>query len=323
MNNIIKTIRNRFKEEIVTVTLNPVLDKTLWVKDFTPGKTFQVERSESVAGGKGVNVSRALKTLGLGSLATGIMASGGSEPYIDLMEKDSIQHDFISVHGSLRTNITIISNTISGETHLRDRGPSLKNSILTDMEIKLQKLSMRHNYFVFSGSLPEGLSDNTYNRLINTVTKTGKVAIFDASGVPFKEGLKAKPFFIKPNAPEVRDALGFFPETREELMAAIQSFVHLGIENIMITLGEKGLFFFQGKNILHARVDIPHPLNTVGSGDASLAGGLIGIVGDFETEETARLACAMGGANTFVSGACVFNIEDVDKLFDRVEIIIL
>ena len=321
MNNIIKKIRNRFKEEIVTVTLNPVLDKTLWIKDFTPGKTFQVERSETVAGGKGVNISRALQILGIRSVATGIMALGGSEPYISLLEKDTIQHDFISVDGTLRTNITIISNTISGETHLRERGPNLNNSILTEIETKLKKLSMGHNYFVFSGSLPEGLEDNTYNRLINAVTQIGKVTMFDTSGAPLKEGLMAKPFFIKPNAPEVKDALGFYPETTEELVRSIQSFVHLGIKNIMITLGEKGLIFFQGKDIIHARVDIPHPLNTVGSGDASLAGGLIGIVGELETEETARLACAMGGANTFVSGACVFNLEDVHKLIDRVEII--
>lgn len=321
MNNIIKKIRNRFKEEITTVTLNPVLDRTLWIKDFIPGRTFQVERSETVAGGKGVNVSRALQTLGVQSLATGIMASSGSEPYLSLLEKDTIQHDFISVDGALRTNITIISNTISGETHLRDRGPNLNSSILKDVETKLEKLSKGHTYFVFSGSLPEGLADNTYNQLIKAITKIGKVAVFDASGDPFKAGLKAQPFLIKPNAFEVKDALGFFPETTEELVGSIQSFYHLGIKNIMITLGEKGLIFSQGKEILHARVDIPPPINTVGSGDASLAGGLIGIVSELESEETVRLACAMGGANTFVSGACVFNLEDVNTLIDSVEII--
>ena len=311
---------NKLNPRIVTVTLNPVLDKTLWIKDFSAGKTFQVEKSVSVAGGKGVNVSRALQAFGKESLATGIMAKGGCEPYINLLNANHIAHDFLNVNGDLRTNITILSGSVPGETHLRDRGPVLNIEAFVKFRKKMRGLGNKNIFFVFSGSLPIGLPDDTYHTLISMVKGE---AYFDASGTALKKGLNAKPSFIKPNAHEVKDALGFFPESRNEFLKAINIFHEMGIKKIMISLGKKGLIFFQGKDIVHARLHITNPVNTVGSGDASLAGGLIGIITEFDTADTARLACAMGAANTLVSGACIFNTDDVENLFDKVTITLL
>lgn len=315
-----KEVCNKHKRTIVTLTLNPVLDRTLWVKDFRAARTYLVDKSESFAGGKGVNVSRALLTFGINSIATGILARGGNDVYISLLYKEGISHDFLHTAGFLRTNVTIISNNSGGETHLREKGPVIDTRVLREFEEKIKGFHKKNTFFVFSGSLPAGLPEKTYFRLINTVKSAGVDVFLDASGNPLKEGLKTKPLFIKPNAHEVEDTLGFFPRSPGDFTKAVCTFHSMGIKNVMISLGKEGIVFSQGREIIHARLTVPGLINTVGSGDASLAGGLLGIISGFDTADTARLACATGSANTLVSGGGVFKIEDVERFFKRVEV---
>jgi 1-phosphofructokinase family hexose kinase len=314
------TLTNILGVKVITVTLNPVLDKSLWVKGFKAGGTFQVERSENVAGGKGVNVSRALRTMGFDSIATGFMAEVGSAPYLQLMSRDRLVSDFLLTSGTLRMNITVISEGQKSETHLRERGPVLHPSFLPELEKKLKKLFSEGALFVCAGSLPGGLLPDSYARIIQKVVSWGGRAFLDTSGPPLLEGLKAGPFFIKPNAHEVKEAVGFYPETREDLLQSIERFHGMGIENIMITLGSRGLLLSRNGEVVSAAVTVQRPVNSVGSGDASLAGGIAGLLSGLSVEDTARLACAMGGANTMVSGACVFRREDVLRLVEKTQV---
>ncbi len=317
---MIEKILNKLKYNIVTVTLNPVLDRTLRVKNFITGKTHIVDKSESFAGGKGVNVSRALLTFGINSTATGILARGGSDLYLSLLNKSTISHDFLHTDGFLRTNVTIISNNIGKETHLREKGPAINQSVLLEFEEKLKGFAKKNTLIVFSGSLPAGLPQNTYRMLINIIKSAGAEAFLDASGNPLKEGLKAGPLFIKPNSHEVEDALGFFPGSPDDFSKAVRIFHSMDIKNVMISLGKDGIIFSQGREIIHSRLTVTRPINTVGSGDASLAGGLLGIISGLDTADTARLACTTGSANTLISGACVFDTQVVDRFFKKTEI---
>ena len=97
----------------------------------------------------------------------------------------------------------------------------------------------------------------------------------------------------------------------------------MGIKNVMITFGKNGLIYSRGDEIVHAHAAVPNPVNTVGSGDAALAGGIIGIINEFSTADTARIACALGSANTQISGACVFDTEEMEKFYTEVEISVL
>ncbi len=356
---MIGDIRNRLNISIVTVTMNPVVDRTLKVKDFRAGGTFQVDRSESFAGGKGVNVSRALRAFGIDSTATGMLAEGGCDVYKYLLDNGEIAHDFLSISGFLRTNVTIVSDSSPKETHLREKGPVISRSMIREFEKKIRSLYKEGVIFVFSGSLPAGLPGETYSSLINEAKSAGALVFFDASGPAFIEGIKAVPLFIKPNAREVEDVLGFFPEppglpgqrasqeppgssgsqrppklhrssgvsrptaSRDDLFKAARIFHSMGIKNVMITLGKNGLIYSRGKEIVHAQAVVSGPVNTVGSGDAALAGGIIGIINEFDTADTARIACALGSANTQISGACVFDIEEVEKYYAKTRISVL
>jgi fructose-1-phosphate kinase PfkB-like protein len=335
------------KNVVVTVTLNPSVDRTLWVPGFEAGRTLLVERSATVAGGKGVNVSRALGTLGTDSTATGFIGREGSGEYLAMLEREGIRHDFVRVDGTPRVNVTILSEAGAPETHIREKGPVVTEAALLELEQKLQTLlegaSRRGSVstppahgprvpegtspvqlagkplVVISGGLPPGLGPRTYARLIELVHGCGAWAALDASGEPLKEGLAARPDLIKPNAQEVSDSLGFYPRSAGDLSRAIARYRGSGVETVMISLGKDGVVFSRGAGAVHARVKVDAPVNSVGSGDASIAGGIAGILSGFPDQGVAGLACAVGAANTLMSGACVFRLDDVEKLLAEVE----
>ncbi|MGQ9616151.1 MAG: 1-phosphofructokinase family hexose kinase [Spirochaetota bacterium] len=325
---------------IITVTLNPVLDRTLWVKNFRAGETFIAYRSENFAGGKGVNVSRALLKFRVPSIATGIIPKRGNEIYIELLKRDGILHNFYFTEGFLRTNITIVSSGNKQETHIRVKGPSISESTLKGFMKKLNMLfeknflvdnknldsdkkrseSTPNPICILSGSIPQGLGDDTYSKLIHHLKEKGTLVFLDSSGEAFKRGIAEKPYFIKPNLEEVRDALGFLPDSDADIRKAFDLLHRIGIEQVMITRGKDGLLFSKGNSIVNAYLRINNPLNTVGSGDAALAGGVLGYIHNMNTEETARLACALGAANTLTAGACRFLKEDVLNFVKKVTI---
>jgi fructose-1-phosphate kinase PfkB-like protein len=155
--------------------------------------------------------------------------------------------------------------------------------------------------------------------LIELVHGCGAWAALDASGEPLREGLASCPDLIKPNAQEVSESLGFHPRSEGDFSRAIALYRGSGVEAVMISLGKDGIVFSRGAGVVHARVKVDAPVNSVGSGDASLAGGIAGILSGLPDEGVAGLACAVGAANTLVSGACVFRLDDVEKLLARVE----
>ena len=227
---MITDLRNRLNRPIVTVTMNTVLDRTLNVKNFRAGGTYLVESSETFAGGKGANVSRALRAFGIDSTAIGILAEVGSDVYINLLDSGGISHDFLKTSGFMRTNVTIVSDSSRKETHLREKGPVISRSMFAKFEKKIRTRYKKGIILVFSGSLPDGLPDDTYSSLISGARSAGADVFFDASGPPLKKGVEAVPFFIKPNTKEVEEALGFSPDMPANLYKAVKTFHGMGIK---------------------------------------------------------------------------------------------
>ena len=309
-------------KKIITVTLNPVIDRTLWVQDFIAGKTMKVDKVKILAAGKGVNVSRALKTLDIPSTATGILPKNGSTYYLSLLKSESIDSDFFiaDANETVRSNITILSNTIKGETHLREKGPTLNRDILNQFKNKLKKLSYEAEAVIFSGSIPSGLPENSYEELIKSINIISKITALDSSGPALKLGIKVLPSLIKPNENESKDTLGFIPDSKNNILKAMNNFNKMGINHVILSLGDKGLVYSNGNNTVKANVRLSKIVNSVGSGDASLAGGLAAILAGLTLEEIAAFSCAMGAANTLSYGACIIDILDLKNIYQKVNL---
>ena len=317
---------------VVTVTLNPVVDMTFRVPHFLAGKTFLAEQSDAYAGGKSVNVSRALLHLYVPSTATGIIGQRGKNTYQDILDYEGIQHVFMPTQGTVRSNVTVITPG-KRETHIRDRGPRLntetflkfqkhfKNLIteaLGETPLINQDIHATKPIVILSGSVPEGLPAESYSILLHEAHEMGALCMLDASGEPLRLGLGEKPYFIKPNRYEAEEALGFLPESEQDYIKAIDSFHKLGIELVMISRGKEGLYLSNGDSIVSASVHAERAINTVGSGDAAVAGAVFSTINEFGMEETARLSCALGAANTLMAGACIFNTSHLKRLYQDV-----
>ena len=319
---------------MITVTLNPSIDRTLWVHGFRAGATFLADRSEDYAGGKGVNTSRALLRMGAASTATGILGARGGRLYRDILEREGISHRFLACEGRVRTNVTVLSGRGVPETHIRDRGPALPaettgqflrllDTILAGPAAQTAKPRGEPGpgapvhpsaVVVLSGSLPEGFQSATYARIIERIRANGALAYFDASGEPLRLGLESKPAFIKPNRHEVREALGFLPRSERDCLRAVAAFHAMKIPLVMVSRGTEGLVLSDGKEAVSAKTPVEEPVNSVGSGDAAVAGAVLGFLEHLSLEETARLACAMGGANTLLPGGGALEKEQVLRL---------
>jgi 1-phosphofructokinase family hexose kinase len=307
---------------VITVTLNPVLDKTLLVQKFEAGKTFLADRSDNYAGGKGVNVSRALLKFGIQSIATGIIGNKGNDTYLAILSGEGIHNDFLTAGGYVRTSVTIVSMGRDDETHIREKGPHISFEMVTRLKAKLKitvqdKPGPEGTIVVFSGSLPAGLPADTYSELIRSLEGYGTSVFLDASAEALRDGIRARPLYIKPNEQEVDDALGFLPKSKQDFIRAFGIFHDMGIKQVMISRGKNGLLYSVDNRIIRASVDVDNPINTVGSGDAAVAGSVLGSMNNLTPEETARLACAMGSANTLIAGGCNVNREDVTMLYER------
>ena len=322
ISNLLKEFSKLKNKKIITVTLNPVIDRTLWVKNFTVGKTIKTDRVNVLAAGKGVNVSRALKILGISSIATGILPNDGSDYYLSLLKRESINSDFFiaKIREPVRTNITILSNTTKNETHLREKGPNLNIDIFNQFKIKLKKLAQGADSVILSGSIPLGLPDESYKELIDIINPVCKISALDSSGLSLKHGIRALPRLIKPNEVECKEVLGYLPQDKKSIIRAIGDFYKIGIEHILLSVGEKGLIYSNGKSTVKAFIKLSKIVNSVGSGDATLAGGVATILAGFSEDQIAAFSCAMGAANALSYGACIIDLNDLNKAYKNIDL---
>ena len=316
---MIEELTRDLERKIVTVTMNPVFDKSLFIRGFEPGGTFIAEESTTLAAGKGVNVSRALKNVSIDSIATGILPEGGMDAYLELLEHEGISHDFVHTQGAIRTNVTLVNTIGCDETHIRERGPLIGSLSLKLLQKKIISLIEDETVFVFSGSLPEGLPSTAYAGLIETLKRYGCPSFLDTSEDALRDTVSSGPFFVKPNLEEAEQVLGYYPEKADDLKKACEDFHEKGVENVMITMGKKGVVFSGKGELVRASVEIPFPVNSVGSGDAALAGSIVGILGGLDAKSIARLACTFGAANSLISGAGRFQYGDLERLYGMAE----
>ena len=324
--------QSAYNPPVITVTLNPVVDMTYLIPHFLAGKTFLAEKSNAYAGGKGVNTSRALLHLNIASTATGIIGQKGNGTYLDILDSEGMRHVFMQTQGTVRTNATVITPG-KRETHIRDRGPLLSTETFQSFRTHFKRLVSEtiggapqsnndsHEIkliVILSGSIPEGLPAESYGMLLHDAHEMGALTVLDASGEALRIGLEEKPHFIKPNRYETEEALGFLPQSEADYRKAIDLFHAKGIVLVMISRGREGLSLSNGHTTVSASVHAEEAINTVGSGDAAVAGGVYSIIHKLGIEETARLSCALGAANTITAGACIFETDHVKKFYRNV-----
>src|SRR4051794_5409587 len=312
---------------IITVTLNAAIDKTLAVPNFRLGRRHRAVEQTAMAGGKGVNVARALKTLGMPVIATGVAGGPTGTRIIEQLTDEAILNDFVRIREESRTSTAVVDPTNGEQTEINEKGPSVSEAELDLFVDKLLYLAKGAGVCVFSGSLPRGVPDDLYARLIVEINRLGCVTVLDSEGEALRVGTRAEPTVVTPNEPEAEELVGHEFSDDEDHPAAVREIVELGAREAIMTLPKGCIALLRDGaaselQLLSARIDasVVEARSTVGSGDAFLAGYVAARYQDREPGDCLRFAVGCGAESTQHFGAGVLDPREVERLLSEVRV---
>lgn len=308
---------------IVTVTLNAAIDRTLLVPNFQLGQRHRASTSLSSAGGKGINVARALKRLGIPVVSTGLAGGRTGLQIVDRLTSEGLLNDFVRIRGESRTSTAVIDPTSNVYTEINEWGPEVEEHELAILRDKLAYLSRGAEFVVFAGSLPRGVDEAVYLDAIREANRRGVPTVLDAEGEPLRLGLEGEPWLVTPNVREAEQLVGHEFGSDEDLAAALDEIVALGARNVVIT-SDAGCFALlhedRAEVRLEARAPRLEPISKVGSGDALVAGFLSARVSGKSLEESIRVGVATGAASVLEAGAGRFDAREVSRLTSLIDV---
>ena len=303
---------------IVTVTMNPAIDKTIEIDRLNRGNLNRIEKIEYDAGGKGINVSKTIHELGGESIATGFLGGNAGRVIEEILDSRGIKHDFVWVDGETRTN-TKVCEQDGTVTELNEKGPEVTPEQLTNLLEKLDDLADDNVLFILAGSIPGNMEKDIYARIIERVHKKGAKVLLDADGELFRKGLEQKPDMIKPNQWEIEELQGFSHGVSDKkLINVAEKMQTEGIDTVVISLGKNGALFVCGSYVakgMSFRVDVH---STVGAGDAMVAAMAYSFEKKMEPRETARLCMAVSAGAVMTVGTKPPEKQLVKQLMKRV-----
>lgn len=288
---------------IYTVTLNPAIDKTVVIENFTPGAVNRITSLREDAGGKGVNVSKCLKKLGTDTVAVMILAGLTGKRLEAMLNEMKIPMLRIPAEGENRSNLKIIDPVNHTNTDINEPGPKIDEDLLESVKEKLGKSVHKGDIVVLSGSLPKGADKNLYARWTKYFHYRGVSVYLDADGEAMAKGIAATPALIKPNNDELAALLGKEKLTQEEMVAEGQRLLETGIEEVVISLGGEGILFVSKDGCYKADALSVPVKSTVGAGDSVVAAMAYGKEKKLGREEKIRLAVAIGAASVMQDGS--------------------
>lgn len=306
---------------ILTVTPNPCVDKTIFIKHLEAGTKIRAPRYSCITGGKGCNVSRVIQVLGDKTKALFFAAGHTGRHAVEMLEKeDGVPCVPLWVSGMTRTITTVLEEEIHRQTALFEPGPIITPEEYTRfLELFRRELS-GVALITLNGAASNAGQDTLYKDLILIAHEHKLPVILDAYGAIFEKGLEAKPYMVKPNLEELEGLLGKALPTREAQWQAVDELLSRGITLVVLSLGEEGALVATKDWQAHVQAPAIEEVNPVGSGDALVAGFALGLARGLSLEETARFGIALGTANALTWDIGVFDPEQVERL--RHEVII-
>jgi 1-phosphofructokinase family hexose kinase len=308
---------------ILTVTLNAAIDRTVAVPSFRLGHRHRAVERRTVAGGKGVNVARALKLLGRPVIATGLAGGPTGTRILEQLTEESILNDFTRIADESRTNLAVIDPTSGEQTEINERGPTVSADEVDRFVEKLLYLAQGTEFCVVAGSIPAGVDASVYGRLVSELQRLNVSVIVDTDGEPMRAGLRAGPAIVAPNATEAEEAVGHEFNEPSDLLLGLRSLIEMGAAEAIITR-EAGCVAIVGEPSERRRYEVEieplDPVSTVGSGDAFLAGYVAARYQGSSARECLAYGVACGAESTQHFGAGTLDPEEVGRLLPRVEV---
>ncbi|HEX9415286.1 MAG TPA: 1-phosphofructokinase family hexose kinase [Gaiellaceae bacterium] len=308
---------------IVTVTLNAAIDRTLTVPNFQLGHRHRASQGLQLAGGKGINIARALKLHDVPVVATGLIGGRTGLRILDELSHEAILNDFVRIEDESRTSTAVVDPTAGTYTEINEWGPHVRGDELEMLIEKLHYLARDADFVVFAGTLPRGMDESFYADAIRDLNKRGVRTVLDAEGEPLRRGIEAEPFLVSPNQDEAEDLVGQELSDQQDFVFALDEIAEMGARNVLITQ-ESGCYALlranRHKTSFHANATMVEPISPVGAGDVLLAGFISALAAGSPPEEALRSAVAAGSASTLEVGAGRFDPREAGRLASDVDV---
>ncbi len=308
---------------ILTVTLNAAIDRTVTVPNFRLGHRHRAVERRTVAGGKGVNVARALKALGRPVIATGLAGGPTGTRLLEQLAEESILMDFTRIADESRTNLAVIDPTTGEQTEINERGPNVTIDEVDRFSEKLLYLAQGATFCVIAGSVPPGVDPEVYARLVGELHSLGVPTLLDCDGEPMRAGLRAGPAVVAPNVAEAEEAVGHEFNDPDDLVLGLRELIEMGAGEAIVTR-DNGCVAIVGEAPERHRYEVSieplEPVAAVGSGDAFLAGYVAARYLGAPPRECLAYGVACGAESTQHFGAGTIDPREVERLLSRVEV---
>lgn len=299
---------------ISTITLNPSLDRTLEVPSLIRGTTTRSNAFRVDAGGKGINVSKALSLFGYKTAC--VYPAGGREgsEITRILGNFQIVQQVVPIAGSNRVNISVVEpdGTV---TKINEPGPSLTKAEIDTLLFKSISAAKSGGYLVASGSLPRGVDHSIYRQLLDLTKDLDVKVVIDSSGEALKAAVQSNPHLIKPNIDELQELCGRRFLTFGEVVRAAKELVEAGVGSLLVSLGSDGAIYIDDTKVVHGEVKVDAVRSSVGAGDCLLAG-FIAEGGDIK--DRLERALKWAGATISLPGSLMAGPSDVGDCSVRI-----
>ncbi|MDK7752545.1 MULTISPECIES: 1-phosphofructokinase [Staphylococcus] len=295
---------------IYTVTFNPSIDYIMFADDFKLNGLNRATETFKFAGGKGINVSRVLKTLNVPSTALGFAGGFPGQFIDDTLKKAGIQTDFIEIDEDTRINVKLKTGD---ETEINAPGPNISQTQFENLLRQLKQTSKK-DIVVVAGSIPKSVPKDAYEQIAKIIKQTGARLVVDAEKDLVESVLKYNPLFIKPNKHELEVMFDTSINSDEDVIYYAQEIMKQGASSVIVSLGGEGAIYVDHKHSLKASVPHGQVVNTVGSGDSTVAGMIAGLETGLTIENAFKQAVSAGTATAFNDDLASYKaIEDIKE----------
>ena len=323
MNFVIAIILKAIMKKIITITVNPTLDKSVLVPALIENQKLRCTDIKYEPGGGGINISRAIKKLGGSSKALFLAGGNFGLYFIDLFKKKKIEYESFSIKNETRESLIIFDESNAKQYLLDMQGPIVFENEWHHLLTHISKL-INVDFIVASGSLPRAIPIDFYAQIAKIAKKIGAKFILDSSGEPLKLALNEGLYLIKPNLKEMGILTAINKIDKESAKVEALKIIKTNkCEAIVISLGADGALLVTNDFTEHFLAPEINVKSTVGAGDSMLAGIILKLAENDNLQNAVRYGVACGAAATMNSGTTLCNKVDADDLFENYDIRIL
>lgn len=303
--------------KIYTLTLNPAYDVHAYAESFVPYHENLAQIQSREAGGKGVNISRALCSAGVPNRAVIVLGKENSGDFEQDLQKSNMDSILIKKDGRIRENLTLHCAN-APETRISFRGFAVDDTVLEEV---LELLEVDGDTVItFTGRVGTGMSMEKVKAFLEMLRQRGARIVLDSKSFSLEDIYQVQPWLIKPNQEEISEYFGCDVQTVEQAAQKAQDFAKRGVANVMVSLGEQGALLIREGKIYTATPPAIQAVSTIGAGDSSIAGFLAAAHRGGDAAECLKMAVAFGTAACLTAGTLPPRKEDALRIYNQVHI---